>query len=146
MPGFLIVAHAPLATAMKATAMHAFPDAAGQVQALDVEPHWSPDEVELRARGLLSLGDTLILTDVFGATPCNGAQRLCEGPSVRLVAGLNVPMLWRVLCYAGEPLDALVGRAVAGGTQGVLQAASQRPQNQPIHSARHDQDHARHQQ
>jgi mannose PTS system EIIA component len=72
----------------------------------------------------------LILTDVFGATPCNAAQRLADGVHVRVVAGVNVPMLWRTLCYADEPLDALVARAMAGATQGVIQASASRPQQQ----------------
>ena len=60
----------------------------------------------------------LILTDVFGATPCNVAQRLADGVQVKVVAGVNVPMLWRTLCYADEPLDALVARALAGAHAG----------------------------
>lgn len=131
---------------MKAAALHVYPDCGDRLQVLDVLPSWSVDEVEQRLRTTLADAPTLILTDVFGATPCNGAQRLCDGVSVRLVAGLNVPMLWRALCYSEEPLEALVTRAVSGGTQGVMQAATQRPQNQPVHSKRHDQDHARHQQ
>jgi mannose PTS system EIIA component len=47
-----------------------------------------------------------------------------------VVAGVNVPMLWRTLCYASQPLDELVGRAVAGASQGVMQVGSARRQNQ----------------
>ena len=60
----------------------------------------------------------LIFTDVFGATPCNIAQRLADGVRVKVVTGVNVPMLWRTLCYRDEPLDALVARAVAGAHAG----------------------------
>lgn len=56
----------------------------------------------------------LVLTDVFGATPCNIAQRLVEGRQARLVTGVNLPMLLRTVCYRAEPLDALVQRAVVG--------------------------------
>ena len=56
-------------------------------------------------------GEVLVLTDVFGATPSNIAQRLADGPQIKVVTGINVPMLWRVLNYAHEPLDALVARA-----------------------------------
>jgi PTS system ascorbate-specific IIA component len=91
-------------------------------------------------------GDTLILADVFGATPCNAAQRLADGVRVRVVAGVNVPMLWRTLCYAQEPVESLVERALAGASQGVLQVTPTRPQQQArgasdadAKSARHDQ-------
>ena len=86
-----------------------------------------------------------MLADVFGATPCNTVQRLADGVRVKVVTGVNVPMLWRALNYASEPLEQLITRAVAGGTQGVMQVASSRPQNQAIHPT-HDQDHRHHQQ
>jgi PTS system mannose-specific IIA component len=39
-------------------------------------------------------------------------------------------MLLRVVSYRNEPLDALVQRALAGGTAGVMQVAAAAPQNQ----------------
>jgi mannose PTS system EIIA component len=133
MTRLLIIAHAPLASALAEVAAHTFPDCAAQLQALDVPPQMAPEEVQSRAAALLPAAeaqDTLILTDVFGATPCNAAQRLADGVHVRVVAGVNVPMLWRTLCYANESLDALVTRAMAGATQGVMQASATRPQQQ----------------
>lgn len=133
MAGLLIIAHAPLASALRQVAEHVYPGCAGVVQAIDVLPQASPEELQARAVALLEADpgrDTLILTDVFGATPCNVAQRVADGVRVRVVTGVNVPMLWRTLCYADEPLDALVSRALAGATQGVLQATPTRPQQQ----------------
>ena len=100
---------------------------------LDVQPHASPEDTLAQARGMLKPQDEsplLVLTDVFGATPCNVAQRLVEGRQARLVSGVNLPMLLRCVCYRNEPLDALVQRAVTGGTQGVMQVAITAPQNQ----------------
>ena len=140
MAGLLIIAHAPLASALKAAAVHAFPDALSRIEVLDVSAQLAPDEAESRARVLLerslvatSRRETLILTDVFGATPSNIAQRLADGQRVRVVTGVNVPMLWRSINYADEPLELLVTRALAGATQGVMQVASARPQNQHQH-------------
>jgi mannose PTS system EIIA component len=133
MPGLLLIAHAPLASALRAVAEHVYPDCAGAVSALDVPADMPVEEVEARARALLAtMGnvETLILTDVFGATPCNVAQRLADGVLIKVVTGVNVPMLWRSLCYAGESLDALVARALAGGAQGAMQVSPSRPQNQ----------------
>jgi PTS system ascorbate-specific IIA component len=156
MAGLFIIAHAPLASALKAAAAHAFPEAAPRIEVLDVGAQLSPDELESRARVLLerSLGATgrreaLILTDVFGATPSNIAQRLADGLRVRVVTGVNVPMLWRSINYADEPLEMLVTRALAGATQGVMQVASARPQNQHQHPGgrpAHDLDAHRHHQ
>jgi mannose PTS system EIIA component len=133
MPGLLVIAHAPLASALRAVAEHVYPDCATRLTVLDVPADMPIENVEALAAGLLaSMGtpEALILTDVFGATPCNVAQRLADGVRVKVVTGVNVPMLWRSLCYASEPLDSLVTRAVAGGTQGAMQVSSSRPQNQ----------------
>ena len=145
MPGLMIIAHAPLASSLKAVAEHAFPDCAHVLEALDVAPDAPLEEVEARAREMLARvrsPEALILTDVFGATPCNVAQRLGDGVQVRVIAGVNVPMLWRSLCYATEPLEALMMRAMAGATQGVMQVATSKPQDQAVKpGADEDDDH-----
>ena len=156
MTAMLIVAHAPLASALKAVAMHTFPDCARRLEAMDVPADMSPEDMALQMRGmLLSLNDpeVLVLTDVFGATPCNVAQQLALSDdlgSIKVVTGVNVPMLWRSLCYADDALDALVARAVAGANQGIMQVAVSKPQNQsnktsPNKNA-HDQNPDHHQQ
>lgn len=148
MLGLLIIAHAPLASSLRTVALHTFPDCACYLQALDVSPNMETGEIELQARTLLaqlSRPQALIFTDVFGATPCNVAQRVADGHEVKVVAGVNVPMLWRSLCYAHEPLDAVVARAIAGATQGVMQVAVARPQNQ-AQKRGDDQAHDHHQQ
>jgi mannose PTS system EIIA component len=142
MPGLLIIAHAPLASSLKAVAEHAFPDCAAGLGALDVYPDMPIEEVEAQGRQLLEgirTPEALILTDVFGATPCNVAQRLADGVQVKVVAGVNVPMLWRSLCYGDDSLDAAVARAIAGATQGVMQVATSRPQNQTRKAGGSDQ-------
>ncbi|MFT3664158.1 PTS sugar transporter subunit IIA [Piscinibacter sp.] len=149
MPGLLIIAHAPLASSLKAVASHAFPECSARLEALDVGPEMAPEQIEAQARELLARvrrPEALIFTDVFGATPCNVAQKLADGVQVKVVAGVNVPMLWRSLCYADESLDALVARAMAGATQGVMQVSTARPQNQTYKPGAHDQDHRHHQQ
>lgn len=143
-----LIAHAPLAHALRECALHVFSDCAEDVVALDVHPAASPEESLASARIMLDRdGDrpTLVLTDVFGATPCNVAQRLVDGHTSRLVCGVNLPMLLRAVSYRTEPLDTLVARAVVGGTQGVMQVAISAPQNQ-IRRSHHDQENYHHQQ
>jgi len=88
--------------------------------------------------------DALVFTDVFGATPCNVAQKLVDGGHTRLIAGVNLPMLLRAMTYRREPIEALVARAMAGGVQGVMQVATAAPQNQA--RKKHDQNPGDHQQ
>ena len=147
MNGIFIIAHAPLASAFRQCVSHVFPDQAVGVAALDVQPNMPPEETLAQARIMLAqlgMPQTLVLTDIFGATPCNVAQKLVDGVSSRLLTGINLPMLLRAVSYRHEPLDALVARALAGATQGVMQVAITAPQNQV--QRKHDQDSHEHQQ
>ncbi len=148
MNGILLIAHAPLASALRQCVLHVFPDAQDAVVALDVQPNVPPEESLAQARMLLAQMDrpqTLVVTDVFGATPCNVAQRLVDGVRSKLITGVNLPMLLRSVSYRHESLDALISRALIGATQGVMQVAVTAPQNQ-ARRATHDQDHRDHQQ
>ncbi|MDO8440467.1 MAG: PTS fructose transporter subunit IIA [Polaromonas sp.] len=147
MNGILIIAHAPLASALRQCVSHVFSDYPESVAALDVQPNMPPEETLAQARivfGQLGTSHVLVLADVFGATPCNVAQKLVDGVNSKLIAGVNLPMLLRTVSYRHEPLNALVARAVAGGTQGVMQVAITAPQNQALRH--HDQDQHDHQQ
>lgn len=142
MSGLLIVAHAPLASTLKAVAGHVFPNEV-QLDALDISAGDTPEAAEAKAHALASKlrdPELLVLTDVFGGTPCNVALRLVDGPQVRVVVGVNVPMLWRAIGYRQLPLAELVERAVSGGIQGVMQLSPTRPQVQATRPTDHDQD------
>jgi PTS system mannose-specific IIA component len=147
MNGIFIIAHAPLASALRQCVLHVFPDNAPGVAALDVQPNMPPEETLAQARIMLAqLGTShaLVLVDVFGATPCNVAQKLVDGVHSKLITGINLPMLLRTISYRHESLDALVARALIGATQGVMQVAITAPQNQVRRN--HDQDQHDHQQ
>ncbi|GAB3191689.1 PTS sugar transporter subunit IIA [Hydrogenophaga aquatica] len=148
MNGILVIAHAPLASALRQCVLHVFPDAAASVAALDVPAQQPPEEtLEQARRQLAQLGTphTLVLADIFGATPCNVASKLIDGIHSRLVTGVNLPMLLRAVSYRHESLEALVSRAMLGGTQGVIPVSVTAPQNQQRRST-HDQNHRDHQQ
>jgi mannose PTS system EIIA component len=151
MNGILIIAHAPLANALRQCALHVFPDCGVGVAAIDVQPNLSPEETLASARIAMEqlsqqpqVKGVLVLTDIFGATPSNVAQKLVDGAASRLITGVNLPMLLRSVSYRHEPLETLVSRAMVGGTQGVMQVAVTAPQNQPRRT--HDQDERDHQQ
>ncbi|TSE25751.1 PTS sugar transporter subunit IIA [Tepidimonas aquatica] len=119
----LVIAHAPLASALRQCVLHVFPEAQRVVDALDVPPDQPPEVTLAQARALIALhgaDDTLVLTDLVGATPGNVAAQLGDGAHTRVVAGVNLPMLLRAVTYRHEPIDALVVRATNGGTQGVM--------------------------
>lgn len=151
MIGIVLIAHQPLASAFASSAAHVYacaPDVASQQLAfLDVAPGVDLTAAVADARRLVAGVDrgrgVLVLTDAFGATPGNVASQLAEPGRVAVVAGLNLPMLLRTLCYRDDTLAATVEKALAGGTQGVLQVSAapvpnQGSQNQGSEPAAHD--------
>lgn len=140
----LIVAHAPLASALAVAAAHAFPEQRERVAALDVTADEPEPEVGARLRALLDGfgdADVLVMTDVFGATPCRVVQSVAgDYPRMRIVAGVNVPMVWRILGNSDFPLDELVSRALSGATQAVMCVSPVPRQEQRSALPRHGQD------
>ncbi len=134
MAAVLLVAHAPLASALLAVARHAYAECSSTVTAVDVPAELGLEEATALLSATLQAlpgEEVLVLVDAFGATPCNAALAAADGVRSRVVTGLNVPMLWRTLCYAHLPLGELLTRAVDGARQGVMQLATPRRQNQP---------------
>ncbi|WP_321813691.1 MULTISPECIES: PTS sugar transporter subunit IIA [unclassified Paraburkholderia] len=123
MAGILIIAHAPLATALRECIAHIYGGCPARIGALDVLPDSDPAQVVAQANAeverLREENGALVLTDMFGATPSNIAARLATLPQVRVLAGVNLPMLVRAVCYRATPLDTLVEKALAGASKGV---------------------------
>mgnify|MGYP006074119427 CR=1 FL=1 len=57
----------------------------------------------------------LILTDLFGATPCNLATKLSQKDKVAIISGVNLGMLLRSINYIHLPLKELANKAHEGG-------------------------------
>ncbi len=64
----------------------------------------------------------VVLTDLPGATPHNLAACAAAEANDRLVSGLSLPMLLKVLSHLDQPPDQLARLASEGGYQGIIQA------------------------
>jgi PTS system ascorbate-specific IIA component len=123
MAGILIIAHAPFATALRECVAHIYGGLPARIGVIDVSADCDPVQVVAFAHAeidrLKEENGALVLTDMFGATPANIAGRLATIPDVRVLAGVNLPMLVRAVCYRATPLDVLVDKALAGATKGI---------------------------
>jgi mannose PTS system EIIA component len=118
----LLLAHAPLASAFGALALHAFPEAVPDLTAVDISANASAVEAHERLEAVLAgiKSPLLILVDVMGATPANTLLNVLRlRPDVPVVSGLNVAMLWRALGYRHEPPMKLAELASQGGLRGI---------------------------
>ncbi len=124
MTPLLIVAHGNLGDSLIQCASFVLGQRPEQLESLDLSSCNDPNEMLAQARAQLANLDNgegvLILTDIYGATPCNTVCQLIEHEQVEAVAGVNLPMLLKVLTYRHEPLAELVRKAVQGGQSGVM--------------------------
>lgn len=124
MIGILIIAHGNLGESLMACARHVVGSEPKQVAFLAVHTEDNPNDLLLKAQALvtkLNSGEgVLVLSDMYGATPCNIVSKLLIPGEVEGVAGANMPMIVRTMTYRLESLMALVEKAVSGGREGVV--------------------------
>ena len=124
MIGVLLVSHGAIGETLLASAEQILGARQAQVATLGVSRSDDPDKVLARARALAAQLDSgagvLVLTDMFGATPCNVASRLLADGRIEGVSGVSLPMLVRLLSGRNGSLPAAVQRALTGGAEGVV--------------------------
>ncbi|MEW5942464.1 MAG: PTS fructose transporter subunit IIA [Pseudomonadota bacterium] len=124
MIGILIVAHGTLGESLIHCASHVMGSRPLQLQQLGVTIHDDPNAILPQARELVRQLDqgegVLVLSDIYGATPCNIVCRILEPGRVEGVAGVSLPMLVRALTYRDQPLQTVLEKALSGGREGVV--------------------------
>ncbi len=132
MVGLVVIAHLPFAAALLACARHVYGCEPERCAVIDVMADADPEAELARARQAVvdvDRGDgVLVLVDMFGATPGNIATQLALPGRVEVVAGVNLPMLMRTLCYRTTTAIAdLPEKALGGGASGMMKIASTPP-------------------
>ncbi|UOP05569.1 PTS sugar transporter subunit IIA [Conchiformibius kuhniae] len=111
MIGILIITHQTLGAAYRDLARHFFPDhdTWTHVRIVNVGVQDDHDSITARVRAVLPQVDkghgVLVLTDIFGATPCNAALKLPQPPKLAVLCGLNAPMLVKAAAYSRQHTD-----------------------------------------
>ena len=119
----LLITHGDIGKSVHDAAVSVIGSSTLRTQFLPVTIDCKPDEMIIQAHSLIASLDTgngiLILTDMFGSTPSNIACAM-QDQKVAIVAGLNLPMLIRILNYPNLSLTQLAEKAVSGGQEGVI--------------------------
>lgn len=122
--GILLITHNNIGAVMLRTAIDVVgisPLSTGILAAAsDCDPEQILADARQAARELNGGDGVLVLTDLYGATPSNIACRLHNHHEMRVVSGLNLPMLIRVLNYPDLDLEALQQKAISGGRDGIM--------------------------
>jgi len=124
MIGILIVAHGNLGESLIQCATHVMGSRPPLLEQFGIQTKDDPSSMLTQMQAVverLDEGDgVLILSDIYGATPCNIVSKLVKSDKVIGVAGVNLPMLVRALTYRNGDLNALAEKALSGGQQGVI--------------------------
>lgn len=124
MIGILLVAHGDLGGSLIDCAVYVLGRRPERLASINLTAFSGTDAMLAGARAKLDQLDegegVLVLADVYGATPCNTICRLLDDPRVEVVAGVNVPMLLKVLTYRHSDLQTLADRAANGARDGAF--------------------------
>jgi PTS system ascorbate-specific IIA component len=128
MIGILIVSHGAFGESLIHSASHVLGKRPLYLRQLGVTVHDDPEAILPVAQDLIRFLDqgegVLVLTDVYGATPCNIASRLLRPGRVEGLSGVNLPMLIRALTYRDEPLMEVRDKAMSGAVEGVARMSA----------------------
>lgn len=125
--GLLIISHSGIGPALLGTTSHMLNGCPMNARLLTASRESEPEDLMAEALELVDLLDegdgVLVLTDLYGSTPSNIANRLGESHQICVISGMNMPMLVRVLNYPDLDLDSLAEKAVSGGRDGIIKIA-----------------------
>ena len=124
MIGILLVTHNGLGDSMVDCVRHVLGNVPANLKVMPVLAGDDPQRKEQEGRALIAQLDTgsgvLLLSDMFGATPCNIARRLYQPGRVEGLCGVNLPMLLRAVCYSSQPLAEVMQKALESGRNCIL--------------------------
>ena len=127
--GILIISHDGIGPALLGTATLMLNDCPLPTKLLTASRDSEPEQLAEDAIELIGALDTdegvLVLTDLYGSTPSNIAQKLTLQKHVHVVSGLNLSMLIRVFNYPQLTLEELSEKAVSGGKDGISKIVSE---------------------
>lgn len=122
--GLLLISHQGIASQLLKNAENMLGTSPMRTRILEVPFDAPLEQIQQQAQEYIKTLDqgngVLILTDLYGSTPCNTGKALMVDSGFKLVSGLNLPMLIRVLNYPQLNLDDMASKAVSGGKDGVM--------------------------
>ena len=128
--GILIITHCHIGSSILQVTKDTLGELPLKMHYLDVDQNEDPDYFIAKGVSLANQLDSgegvLVLTDMYGSTPSNVAHKLQHfGLATRVVSGLNLPMVLKILNYPDLKLNELTEKAVNGGKEGIIEPLSE---------------------
>lgn len=106
MVGLVIAAHGRLAQELLSTAEQIV-GPLPQTTAVTMQPGCDPDSVRAHlneaVRAVDDGGGVIVLTDLFGGTPCKESLLLLASHTLEVIAGVNLPMVLKAASLRKQP-------------------------------------------
>jgi len=122
--GLLLITHGRLGQEILDTVTTILGYCPLQTETMSVPYDSDPDtvfaEAEAHCSTLEQGNGVLVLTDLYGSTPSNIANRLLGSHNVSIISGVNVPMLLRIMTYPQMDHAGLSEIAASGACNGVV--------------------------
>jgi PTS system ascorbate-specific IIA component len=122
----LTITHGRIGHELLATAKSMLGKLPMECASLSITETCNPNELVEQAKQIckkIDNGDgVLLFTDIFGSTPSNICNTLKKTSDINIhvIAGLNLPMLVRVMNYPKLTLNELVDKALSGAHDGII--------------------------
>jgi mannose PTS system EIIA component len=124
MIGILIIAHETLGDSLIECASHMLGTKPQQLVALNVKSKDDPDKLLQQARVMIKEIDSgdgvIVLSDIYGGTPCNIATKLVGISTAEGLSGLNLPMLIVALSNRELPIAYCMEKTITSGRESIL--------------------------
>jgi PTS system ascorbate-specific IIA component len=123
--GLCLISHNRIGEALLETAVSMLGGQPLPATVIAVTPASDPAQILAQAQAAvaaLDQGDgVIVLTDMFGSTPSNIATALKrDNERVTVIAGVNLPMLVRLMNYPRLSIAQLKDKALSGGREGIF--------------------------
>ncbi|KOR29663.1 hypothetical protein TI04_08070 [Achromatium sp. WMS2] len=122
----LILTHNDVGAALVNTATRMLPgDCPLPIVTLGISETCDIESISKQTQAIINNLDqgagVLILTDMYGSTPANLACSMLKYGNVKVLTGINLPMLVRALNYPQLTLHELTERVITGGKDGIIE-------------------------
>lgn len=123
--GVLIVTHSNSGKELLGCCNSIFGDSPLKIDTLGISSSDNPDEASRSIKeNIINLDDgsgVLILTDLYGATPCNLTIKVMQQipNKVKIITGINLQMVLKTFNYHNLDLEQMAAKVLFGGANGI---------------------------
>ena len=116
MIGILLVTHGDIGKALLNCAAHILDSSPLSVDCLSINSNKNLENysniISKKIKDLDTGNGVLIMTDIYGATPCNLLNKFIEEDKVEVVTGINLPMLIKAISDRKDNINTLINDSI----------------------------------